>query len=270
MNNILHIALITFKECLRHRVIYGTFVAALFVISLSTVIGGMYMRDLLKIILDICLSAVSLGSLLIPFFFVISLFLNDLENKTAYFILAQRISRAEYLLGKYLGFAMLSVLVVGILTVASVIAVYSATFFFYEQLFENFSLSAILLSSTMGLLGILVLNSVVILWCTLTTSSFLVTLLTLATYIIGHTIEDVIYFISLQLEGVEFSPPLKNLIHFVQYIFPNLAAFDLKQLAAYGHAIPTQEALFLCIYGVAYTGIMLLLSTLSFKRLDLT
>jgi hypothetical protein len=136
--------------------------------------------------------------------------------------------------------------------------------------FANFSALPIILSSCLAFLGILVLNSTVFLWCCVTTSSFLATLLTISTYIIGHTVEDVVRFISLKIKGVEIALTTELTSRIALYIFPNLAAFDLKQQAAHSLPIPGQEMILLVVYGTSYITIMLVMASFFFRRRDLS
>ncbi len=50
-----------------------------------------------------CLSAISLGGLLVPLFLAVSLLSKDIERKTVYTILSRPISRSKYILGKFGG-----------------------------------------------------------------------------------------------------------------------------------------------------------------------
>jgi ABC-type transport system involved in multi-copper enzyme maturation permease subunit len=264
------IALITFKEGLRHRILYGIVIAALLILVFSVFVSGLFMRDLLKIILDICLSAVSIGGLLIPFFLTISMLAGDIEKKTIYTILAKPVTRKHYIIGKFLGLGLLTAIIMIILTATTLLAILSATLIYPAHNFQEFALTPILISSLMGFLGTLVLNSCVILWCCLTTSSFLATLLTLSTYVVGQSIEDIVRFLSMKTEGVEITPAIHIITKTTLYLFPNLAAFDLKQQAAYGLPITFSEIGFLIIYSSTYISIMLCLAVLFFNRRDLT
>ena len=73
MNNILAVISITFKEGLRQRILYGVIISALLLMFFAVLFSGLFMRDISKIILDFCLSAVSIGGLLIPFFLAVNL-----------------------------------------------------------------------------------------------------------------------------------------------------------------------------------------------------
>jgi len=269
VNTIWAIAAITLKEGLRQRILYGVIIASLLLIFFAVLISGLFMRDILKILLDICLSAVSIGGLLVPFFLSINLLSGDIEKRTIYTLLSRNISRNQYILGKYVGLALLTGTVMALLTIATLLATYIATLIYPAHYFAKFSPYPMFVSTAMAFLGIQVLNSAVFLWCSITTSSFLATLLTISTYIIGHSVEDVVRFMSLQIQGVDIALQTQITAKVALYVFPNLAAFDLKSLAAYSLPISHNEIAFLTVYGLAYIAIMLLLTCFFFRRRDL-
>jgi ABC-type transport system involved in multi-copper enzyme maturation permease subunit len=121
----------------------------------------------------------------------------------------------------------------------------------------------------MSYLGIMMLNALVVLWCSITTSPFLATLLTLATYIIGQSIDDVVRFLALKIPGVDISQSVQVAVDVAQYLFPNLAAFDLKLQAAHGLLIPASDIAFLVVYALAYSAAVLSVSVAAFSRRDL-
>lgn len=270
MRTLWAVALITLKESLRHKVLYGILISALLVMIFSLLISGLFMRDIIKVTLDLCLSAVSIGGLLVPFFLTINLLARDIENKTIYTLLARSVSRETYILGRFLGLSLLAVLIMGILTGSTLLTAKGATYLYPSHFFEHLSYIPIVVYAIIALLGIMVLNSVVFFWCSVTTSSFLAMLLTFSTYIVGQSVEDMVHFLSLKTPGVEISSTVQLAVKAALYIFPNLAAFDLKQQAAYSLAFKYQELLFLAGYGICYIAVMLSLSILVFRRRDLT
>ena len=137
--------------------------------------------------------------------------------------------------------------------------------FFVQVSWVNIA-SAIFLSW----LSVLILNALTVLWSTVTTSSFLATLLTLFSYVIGHFVDDVVRFLNSNTSNVEISESIHLTVDITKYLFPNLAAFDLKSVAAHGMAIPANDILILTLYASAYVAAALSLSTFFFTRRDLT
>ena len=93
MKDIISIALLSLKEGLRQRILFGVLVLAILIMMFAVLISGMFMRDLLKIILDICLAAVTAGGLLVPLFIAVNMLAGDIEQRTIFTILARPISR---------------------------------------------------------------------------------------------------------------------------------------------------------------------------------
>lgn len=270
MNNIIAISLISFKEGLRHRVLYGVVIFSILLMAFSVLFSGLFMRDISKVILDLCLSAVNVGGLLIPFFLAVNLLAKDIERRTIFTILARPISRSQYIVGKYFGIVLLTGAVMAILSGATFVSVGIGKLMYGEIFFAGFSIGAVLTGIALSFLGMMVLNALVVLWCSVTTSAFIATLLTLFTYLIGQTIDDVVRFLAVELSrtGAEISTSVRYAVKIAQYLFPNLAAFDVKLQAAHGILIPFNDIAFLTFYGTAYIISVLSISLLIFNRRD--
>lgn len=262
-------AKLTYKDGLKSRILYGVLLLSLLLIVLSIFISGLFMRDIMKVLLDICLSTVSVGGLLIPFLIAVSHLSGDIERKSIYTILASPISRQQYILGKYLGLCALALTIMTILTGASLISIYVASFIYTKTFFPNIPIVQILVTAGLSYAAVSILISCTMLWCSLTTSSFLATLLVLSTYLVGQTVEDIVRFFNSNIPGVYISPVFNYATKAILYTFPNLGAFDFKQYAAHDLAIPFGEVALLLLYAGFYISLMLFLATIVFKRRDL-
>lgn len=269
MGNFLAICRLTFKEGLSHRLLYGVAVMVLLLLPLAVLVSGFFMRDIAKIVVDLCLSTVSVSGLLVPFFLTVPMLSGDLERRTVFSLLSKPISRPAYLLGKFGGLALLTALVMTFAGGAGLVAVWGGRFLYGAHFFTSFSVLSYLVAMMMNFLAIMLLASLVVLWCCLTTSSLLATLLTLATYLIGQTIDDIVSLIEAGNSQIPISLPLKYVIQTCKYLVPNLAAFDLKQQAAHGLAIPWAVVSSLGLYSLGYGAAVLTLAVLAFSRRDL-
>jgi hypothetical protein len=72
--------------------------------------------------------------------------------------------------------------------------------------------------------------------------------------------------LDVKMEGVEISPLMASVIKFVYYVFPNLSAFDLKINAAHGIELPHNFLLWIPLYWLLYTAIMITASALIMER----
>lgn len=269
MNKIIAIALLSFQEGLRQRLLYGIIIFALFLMTVSVLLSGMFMRDIAKITVDFCLAAISLGGLLVPFFLAVNLLARDIERRTIFSLLSRAVSRSQYILGKFGGLVLLTATIVAILSASALLALWISKLLYGDFFFQRLNMAALFTAVGVELLGLVMFAAVVVLWSCITTSSFLVTLLAVATYIIGHTMEELVRFMAAPPPGVEISPLVEKTLAAALYIFPNLAAFDLKLAAAHGLMPSAREIVFLLGYGAGYTAAALCLAIIFFQRRDL-
>lgn len=103
MNKILSIAINTFKEAVRNRVLYVLLFFSVLIMFGAWVASTLSIDDESKIVRDLGIGAINIISLLIAVFVGIGLVYNDLDKKTIYTIVSKPIARWQFLLGKYLG-----------------------------------------------------------------------------------------------------------------------------------------------------------------------
>src|SRR6266704_1559632 len=109
MKPIFPVAVITFKEGIRNRAVYGIIILSLLMLTVNFLICEIIMREVGKVAVDIALSTVSFSGLLLVLFVGINLMAKDLDRKTIYMVLARPISRTQYIVGKFLGMVTLIV-----------------------------------------------------------------------------------------------------------------------------------------------------------------
>lgn len=270
MNAVFAVAMLSFKEGLRQRVLYGVILAALLLMTGGVLASGFFLRDVAKVILDFCLATVTLGGLTIPFFIAIHMLARDIERRTVFTLLSRPISRAQYIIGKFTGLLLLTGLIMVLLSVCLWLSLQGGEFLFGKRFFVQVSWWSIVAALFASWLSVMMLNGFAVLWSTVTTSSFLATLLTLFTYVIGHFVDDVMRFLQSNVSGVVVSRSIRVTVDVAQYLFPNLAAFDIKQAAAHGMVIPVVDMVFLFAYAAAYITGLLALAGIFFSRRDLS
>lgn len=268
MSNIYAVAILAFKEGVKQRIIYGLLIAASLILALSVLLCGFFLRDVSKVLLDFCLATTTLGGLCIPFFVAIHMLSKDIERRTIFTVLTRPLSRGQYIIGKFVGLSLLTLLIMMLLGCLTWCAVQGGEFLFGARFFSAVSWPDIARAIFLSFLSILILNAIAVLWSTLTTSSFLATLLVLSSYVIGHFVDDVVRFLKANASGVDVVLSIQYTIDFVKYLFPNLAAFDVKQAAAHGMSIPVSDVFFLTGYALAYVAFLLTLSTFLFNKRD--
>ena len=97
------VALNTYREAVRARVLHGLFGLALVTAGYCLVVGQFALHSALRVISDLGAATVSFFGIVVAVVLGATSLYRELELKTVFPILARPIHRAEYLVGKYLG-----------------------------------------------------------------------------------------------------------------------------------------------------------------------
>lgn len=256
MSSIFHpsvwvIAKSNFKENIRDRLLYGILIVALLVTGSSFFLSTISLEQNARVLQNVGITAIQAFALLITIFVATTSMARDQERRTLYLILSKPVSRAHYVLGKFLGMVLLllaTLLVLG--------GLYALGLFFMSREV----LHPLLLNLSYSLLEISLLTSLAILFATFT-APLNATLYTIAFYIIGHSLTLLRDFASKQDNGL-----LKGIMNAVYYLFPNLEKFDVHRPLLYNLDLPPFHFAYSFLYWLLLTGIFLYLATLVMKK----
>lgn len=248
------IAINTFREAIRDRVLY-LFVGFGVVLVVSTKLFGMLtVGDEGKIIKDIGLASMQFFSMLIAVMMSMLLVSREVDSRTVFNVLAKPVRRWQFLLGKYLGLvAIVATNLVFVTVVLSVMVV------IYERQFDPM----LFFAAFMTLLEMLVLAAFAILFAVLT-KPILGSLMTLGVFVVGHMSAD-LWLLTKQLPGTL----ARNVIAVVYYIVPNLERFNFRAEVVHDLPIPMAAVSWAVVYALAFAGVVLFLANLRFRTKDL-
>ncbi len=100
------IALTTFREAIRKRVLYGIFAVVVLFNLFAVVLGEMSLHQEARIARDVGLAGVSFFGSITAIVLGVSLLYNELQKRTIHTIISKPIERYEFVLGKYAGMAL--------------------------------------------------------------------------------------------------------------------------------------------------------------------
>ena len=107
MNAIWGLAYITFKEGIKNRAIFGIFIMVVLMLAAVVTLTNLFMRDIVKVAADLSLATISFSGLLMTLFIGTNLLAKDIDKRTIYMVISRPVSRAQYLIGKFLGLFLL-------------------------------------------------------------------------------------------------------------------------------------------------------------------
>jgi Cu-processing system permease protein len=257
MTNVLALTSITIREALRQRLAVNLLVFAVALLSASFAISTLTFGEQYRIITDIGLSAMEIFGTLIAVFLGAGLVAGDIERRTVYPIVAKPVSRASYVVGRYVGLVTtttLNLAVMGVVFVA-VLAFYLRGFAFLRETPLLATLAAIALQLAM-------IAAVAVLFSTFTTAT-LSAIFTLSLVVAGHVASDIIRYWSRQGTAAEW------LGKAVYVVVPNLEALNFKEAMVYKDALPLGPTAGAFAYGVLYSAGVVAIAAAIFTRRDL-
>lgn len=266
MTTLWPLALITFKEGIRNRAIYGIFLMALMLLIVNFLLCSMIPREVGKVAVDIALSTVYFSGLLLVFFVGINLMAKDLDRRTIYMVISRPISRPQYIVGKFFGMALLIVAAMFFLSIFAVLSIFLIKLS-YPGYSPRFSWSMVLLTLAFSVLPLILLSALSFLFASFTSSSFVTLVLTMIAYIIGRSSYDVKAMVeSPEAAGIHPSTVTVKLVEIAYYLFPNLSVFDIRTQAAHDLPVAPSYILWAILYGVVYTSLAVACAALFFRR----
>lgn len=244
------IALNTYKECIRQRVLLLILIFAVLLIIISMFIDPFTLGETYKIIRDVGLAAIQLLGILLVLVIGSMLIFRDSERRTIYTVIAKPVKRSEIILGKFFGL----LAVIALLQTAMAI-VQQLVIFINEGQFAL----PLLASLPLGLLEVMIMISIILLFSS-ASSPALSTIFGILVYLIGHASMDIKLFV--QQTG---NPAIKLLADIFYYFLPNLENFNIRLELVYGLPIGLDRVLFSIAYGLAYTVFALYLAIIAFR-----
>ena len=249
---VLSIALNTFRENLRDKLLYNLLVFALLLIGSSLLLMRLTLGEFHRLLLDVGLGSINIFGVLIAIFVGIGLVNKEIEKKTIYTIVSKPVARYQFLVGKYLGLT-LTLLVNTLIMAGGLLLVLFAQAVPIESM----------LFKALGLIFMefMVITAVALLYSTFT-SATLSAIFTLATYVIGHLTADLKTF------GEKMDEGMRAVVTGLYYILPNLERFNLKGNVIHHIEVSGTDLLLIVVYGLTYVAFLLMAASIIFQRRD--
>ena len=257
MNRVGIVALNTFREAVRDRVLYNLVFFALVMIAASILVGQISIGIESMVIVSLGLSAISIIGLLIAVFIGVGLVSKEMDKRTLYALLAKPVRRWEFLLGKFGGL----VLTLAVNTIAMAIGLFLALSLI-KQSGEHLE-GSVLVAVYFILLKLALITAIALLFSCYTTP-LLSILSTAGLYVAGLFVMEMRTFQSDTLAG-----PLRALLRGLSYVLPNFENFDVMAAAAHGRPIPGSLIAQNTAYAALYCAVVLAAAAAIFTRRNL-
>jgi ABC-type transport system involved in multi-copper enzyme maturation permease subunit len=251
------VALNTFREAVRDRVLYNLVFFALLMMGAAIIVGQISIGIEQTVIVSLGLSAISVIGLLISVFIGVGLVSKEMDKRTLYALLAKPVRRWEFLMGKFGGL----VLTLAVNTVAMSLGLFLAMVYVKHSLER--SDATVFVAVYFILLKLALVVALAMLFSCFTTP-LLAILFTAGLYIVGLYVQEL-----RDLPVGVMSPGTALFTKWLSYLLPNFENFNVMAMAAHGRAVPGMLILQNTLYTVVYCGILLAAAAVVFSRKNL-
>ena len=253
MRSIIVIALNTFRENLRDKILYSLLIFAALLMGASILLGALTIAEQEKIIADMGLASINVIGVIIAIFVGIGLVSKEIERRTIYTILAKPISRSQFILGKYLGL---------VITLGVNLVIMFDVFVFTLWMTQVPITMVLVQAVALMMVEFLVVTATALFFSTFSTPT-LSAALTLGIYFIGHLTSDL-----KSLAEKSSSEVTKAVMTALYYLCPNLEVLNIKGQAVSGVSLAWSYQVSATLYGLLYASLLLAGAAAIFQKRD--
>lgn len=246
------IAVNTFREAVRSKILYLFFIFGILMILGSRVISLLAIDNPVKIIKDFGLGSIHFFSILIVIILGIDLVSREIDKKTIYNILSKPVKRYEFLLGKLLGM-MLTILVVLVTMFIIFIVLLWLRIGNVELKYIGFVY--------MTFLECLILTNFALLFSSVSSQLFS-TLFTLGIFMAGNS-TFALKMLKQLLNGEGIGSFLCDMFY---YILPNFSNFNIKNDIVHNISIGFTVYAEATLYALLYSFLIFMISVFAFNK----
>ena len=258
MSRVGYIAVNTFREAVRDRVLYNLVAFALLLSGAAILVGQISIDIERLVVVNLGLTAVSLFGVVIAIFIGIGLVSKEMEKRTLYTVLSRPVRRWEFVVGKFLGLT--GTLFVNTFFMA--IGVFTALLYVSNPHKFHSSDAWILVALFFIGLQFVILCSLALLFSSFSTPMESA-VLTFALFVIGSFAEDLRGFAGMS-HGLT-----RWLATGAAYLVPNFSALNVIGQVAHEQPISTHLIAYNTAYALAYSAMAICGAVLIFERRNL-
>jgi len=254
------IALNTFREAIRNKVLYILLLFAVGLIASAVALGQMSLHEDLRVIRDLGLAGIALFGVLIAIFVGVNLVYKELDRKTVFSLIPKPMYRFEFILGKFAGM---------VLTLAVQVAIMAAVLFAVLSIAGGGVEGPVVRAIVLLFVEVVVITAVAVLFSTFS-SPILSGAFTLGIFVIGRFTPEL-----RELIAKLSSSSLKAVLGAALRVFPDLHVFYVSGSMVDGQYVTVQAdyvdwsyVATASGYGLLYAGCALVLSIVLFSRRD--
>jgi len=251
------VAVNTFREAVRDRVLYNLVFFALLLMGAAILVGQISIGIERLVIINLGLSAISIFGVVMAVFIGVGLVSKEIERRTLYTLLAKPVGRSQFLAGKFGGLLLTLAVNTAFMTLGLAAALY-----YVGHPYVRTDLDVLV--AVYFILLELALVTALALFFSCFSSPLLSTLFTLGIFVTGIFAGDIREF-----GALTHNPALQAVTQAIYYVVPNFHNFNVIAAVAHGEPVPFSLVWQNSLYAALYVAIVLLGASAIFSRRNL-
>jgi ABC-type transport system involved in multi-copper enzyme maturation permease subunit len=256
MNRVYYIALNTFREAVRDRVLYNLVAFAVLMCGTAILVGQISFGIEKLVVINLGLTAVSLFGVVISIFIGIGLVSKEIEKRTLYTLLSRPVRRWEFVVGKFVG--LVGTLFVNTFFMA--IAVLGAMLYVAHH-FEKPD-GWVLVAVYFIVLQFVIVTALALLFSSFS-SPMMSAVFAFSLFIVGAFAEDLRGFAGMT-RGIT-----RGIATAAAYLVPNFSALNVITSVAHEQPVSGQLIFYNTVYALIYATMAICGAVLIFERRNL-
>ena len=297
MKKILYGIMYSFKEIKNSKIFYSFLIFALILVSGSYFVSQTSFINQGRIMVDFSIFAISIFNIFIGIFIGASAVYDDIEKKSIFLSITRPLKRTEYLIGRFLGLAAAIIFS----TIIMMLIFYLVLLIMHKFIVPAGSIAKAagsgvkpagassapftfyLLPQPLIIQGLfIIIESIFIsaaaLLFSLITSKALASVFAILVFFIGNVssrMNDLVRPVKKIINGKvvvvhQANHVLTHAVRFIYTVLPNFSIFNISSEAAYKVNISSGDIFYRIVYGICYTALLFIISSLIFQRKDIS
>lgn len=254
------IAVNSFREAIRNKVLYGIAVMAVVLTILGAAVGSMSLHEEARVARDVSVAGISIFGTITAVYLGVSMLYAEIQKKTIHTILAKPIERHEFVLGKYLGMA----ITVAIMTLVFAVALY------VQLVVQDAQVTpAVVKAVVLGFAEVLVVAAIAVFFSAFS-SPFLSGIFTALLWLFGRWADE-----TADAARHASLPAARAVAWVALHVIPDLHLFSIsgseldgQHVTVHGSFVTWGYVGHALAYAVVWIAVLLVLASLIFRRRD--
>lgn len=254
INRTMTIARINYLEVVRSKTVFIILIYIIFLLLVSQIFSRITIAEPSKVIIDICLATIEIFGIFLSLFIGITLISKEIEKKSIYTLLSKPLKRSEFIIGKFTGLCLVSLLFNLVMFIVFVVYLFIL----------RIPVSPYYFIATLHIYLKIVVFVSIILALSSMSSTVLTGLLSIGFYLIGNTASNI-----KELTILSDSPELMTLINLLYFFIPNFEYFNSRNNVVHFEYIHSIDIFTPFVFAILYSLIFLAIAIFTFEQKDI-